>query len=81
MEQVALAERLRQHKGEEQLRWMTQSWLAALYLSCPSAELPVLHCPNATAVAAFEKAVLRGDIWWHAFPHNGELGQFALVCA
>lgn len=29
-------------------------------------------CPNASALAAFEAAVRRGDITWHAFPHNGE---------
>lgn len=31
-----------------------------------------LHCPNATALAAFEAAVKRNDIGWHAFPHNAE---------
>lgn len=30
-------------------------------------------CPNATAIAAFEAAVRRGDITWHAFPFNAEL--------
>ena len=47
----------------------------AVYLDCPAikAELPVLHCPNASAVASFKAAVRRGDIWWHAFPHNAEL--------
>ena len=55
---------------------MTQSWLVALYLDCSaiaSESLPELHCPNATAVASFEAAIWRGDIWWHAFPHNAEL--------
>jgi len=31
-----------------------------------------LVCPNASALAAFETAVTRGDITWHAFPHNAE---------
>ena len=72
---VALAAELRARGGEERLRWMTQSWLVAIYLDCPAikAELPVLHCPNASAVASVEAAVRRGDIWWHAFPHNAEL--------
>lgn len=70
---VALSSELRRAGDEKRLRWMTQSWLVALYLDCPRAELPVLHCPNASAVADFEAAVHRGDIWWHAFPHNAEL--------
>jgi hypothetical protein len=52
---------------------MTQSWLVGLYLDCPQDLLPVLHCPNASAIAEFEAAVKMGDIWWHAFPHNAEL--------
>ena len=72
---VALARELRSHGGAERLRWMTQSWLVALYLDCDKVQhlLPVLHCPDAAAVAAFEAAVRRGDVWWHAFPHNAEL--------
>ena len=72
---VALAAELRARGGEERLRWMTQSWLVALYLDCSAIkrELPELHCPNATAVASFEAAIRRGDVWWHAFPHNAEL--------
>ena len=27
-----------------------------------------LHCPNASALAAFKAAIQRGDITWHAFP-------------
>ena len=52
---------------------MTQSWLVALYLDCPTATLPSLHCPTASAIQGFEQAVRQGDIWWHAFPHNAEL--------
>ena len=39
----------------------------------------MLHCPNASSVAAFEAAVRRGDIWWHAFPHNAELAAADVV--
>ena len=31
-----------------------------------------LHCPNASAVAAFKAALRRGDIFLHGFPHDGE---------
>ena len=61
---VRLAAELRSQGGEERLRWMTQSWLVALYLECPKHLLPFLNCPNASAVAAFEQAARRGDIWW-----------------
>jgi len=33
---------------------------------------PLLHCPNASAVAAFKAALRRGDIFLHGFPHDGE---------
>ena len=61
---VRLAAERRSQGGEERLRWMTQSWLVALYLECPKHLLPFLHCPNASAVSAFEQAARRGDIWW-----------------
>lgn len=70
--------------------YMTQAWLVSLYLDCAHAGLnawpeaafkhgytgPVLHCPNASSVAAFKAAMSRGDIFMHAFPHNGEAGYY-----
>jgi hypothetical protein len=50
---------------------MTQSYVVSLYLDCPVRV--GLHCPSAAAVEAFRAAVRRGDIWWHALPHNAEL--------
>ena len=32
--------------------------------------------PQATAVAAFKAALKRGDIFIHAFPHDGEASYF-----
>ena len=32
-----------------------------------------LHCPNASTVAEVRGAVARGDIFFHAFPHNAEV--------
>ncbi len=43
----------------------------ALFLDCPPA-LGV-RCPDAAAVADFERAVRDGDITWHAFPHNAQI--------
>ena len=71
--------------------YMTQSWVASLYLDCHNAGMylwpeigapasgtprPSLHCPNASSVAAFKDALKRGDIFFHAFAHNGEASTY-----
>ena len=61
-------------------RWMTQSWLVSAYRHCNTTKVnrggPALPsdvtCPTASELTAFEAAVRRGDIGWHAFPFNGE---------
>lgn len=58
--------------GDEQLKFMTQSWIVSMYLNCPP-NVPGLVCPSPAAVANFTDAVKRGFITWHAFPHNAEL--------
>ncbi len=35
-----------------------------------------LNCPNATSLEAFNAAVARGDITYHAFPFNSELEMY-----
>ena len=70
-------------------RHMTQSWVLSLFFDCenggmlswagsgwPAAGLPVLHCPNATTIAEVRGALKRGDIFMHAFPHNGEASTY-----
>jgi len=37
---------------------------------------PVLHCPNASAMAEVRGALQRGDIFFQAFPHDGEASAF-----
>lgn len=32
-----------------------------------------LHCPDAQAVSNLEAAIARGDLYWHAFPHNAQV--------
>ena len=67
-------------KGARPYKWMTQSWLVSAYRNCAQTNINMhgpgfpseLHCPNATALAAFEAAVRLGDISWHAFPFNAE---------
>ena len=48
---------------------------ARSYLDCPLRD--GLYCPTAAEVTAFRDAVFRGDIWWHAFPHNAELATMS----
>ena len=65
-------------------KWMTQSWLVSAYRHCNATtvnrfgrgEASDLVCPSAAELAAFEAAVRRGDITWHAFPHNAEPEMF-----
>jgi hypothetical protein len=68
--------------------WMTHSWLASIYVNCTqlglsyrrkvAAALPGnrtiedVHCPNEDQLAVFRAAVRRGDIGWHAYPHNAQ---------
>lgn len=55
---IALAEELRERKGEERFVWTTGSWLIYEYL----------EQADATQRRRMEKAILAGDIAWHAWP-------------
>ncbi|EFN51908.1 hypothetical protein CHLNCDRAFT_54763 [Chlorella variabilis] len=69
---VRVARQLRQRPGgTERLVFLTHSWLVSLFLDCPTHI--GLVCPNATTVADFKAAVHRGDITWHALPHNAQV--------
>jgi hypothetical protein len=67
-------------KGGNPYKWMTQSWLVSAFLHCNDTKVNIhgpkypndLQCPNASSLAAFEAAVKRKDIVWHAFPFNAE---------
>ena len=72
---AATANELRERGGPERLRYMTHAWLVNLYLHCPPRQ--GLACPSAAALSSFRAAVQRGDIWWHAMPHNAELATMA----
>ena len=76
---IATADAARRRKQRPDRR-MTQSWLVDAFRNCertkinrggPSLPSDVI-CPNATAVAAFEDAIKRGDVGYHAFPFNAE---------
>ena len=76
---IAVANEVRAQKGKP-YKWMTQSWLVDVYRNCNATRVNTLgpkypsdlKCPNASAIQAFEEAVKRGDINWHAFPFNAE---------
>eukprot|EP01043_Picozoa_sp_COSAG02_P041429 COSAG02_NODE_3433_length_6750_cov_29.777477_3_plen_925_part_00 len=72
---VATSAELRQRGGPERLRYMTHAYIVDLYLNCPPRR--GLRCPPLSAVEAFTAAAKRGDIWWHAMPHNAELATMA----
>lgn len=69
-------------------RPQTQPWVVAFFMDCidtgmrdwrnPEGGLgpEIIQCPNATVVAKFKAAVQRGDIFWHAFPHNAQPGTY-----
>jgi hypothetical protein len=67
--------------------WMTQSWIVSLFLNCEDAHYNawdgsgrnLLHCPNATAVSRFKRAVKLGDIFWHAASTDQEAEFFPNV--
>jgi hypothetical protein len=69
-------------------RHMTQPFVLSLFFDCENAGLrswpgsgwpddtPVLHCPNASTIAAVRGAIQRGDIFYHGFPHNAQASAF-----
>jgi hypothetical protein len=70
--------------------FMTQPWIASLYLDCDRAGMyfwpqlgggveagaPSLHCPNASALTAFRVALRSGDIYFHGYAHNTEASTY-----
>lgn len=62
------------------MRYMADSWVLDVFRNCPKDFPSVgppwdptgLICPNASLTDHVASAVKRGDIWMHAFPHNGQ---------
>lgn len=59
---------LRKLGGPERYRYLTHSFLVSLFLDCPSHI--GISCPSSEDVATIKAAAHRGDIVWHALPHN-----------
>ena len=69
--------------------YMTQPWVLSFFMDCDTnsgmkewrnAECglgpEIIQCPNATTKAKLTAAIQRGDIFWHAFPHNAQPGTY-----
>ena len=62
---------LREEGSEDAFVYTTKGWLVSMMMDCPAGF--GFECPDAAAVADFERAVADGDITWHAFPFNTEM--------
>ena len=82
---AALANDLR--KTKYGFTYMTHPYVVAFLLDCEESGLTnwregkmhgknLLQCPNSTTIQQFKDAVRRGDVWWHAFPHNPMPGLY-----
>jgi hypothetical protein len=63
--------------GAPRFKYMTQAYIASYFLNCTTEypRVPLgnpLKCPNASQLETFTKAIEKGDVFWHAFPHNAE---------
>lgn len=89
LDAVALSNATRNGSGLPRYRHMVQPWLLALLFDCERAGMrawpgsgwspidsPTLHCPNSSTVAEVRAALQRGDLFFHAFPHDGEASAF-----
>eukprot|EP00928_Gymnodinium_smaydae_P036212 TRINITY_DN25336_c0_g1_i1.p1 TRINITY_DN25336_c0_g1~~TRINITY_DN25336_c0_g1_i1.p1 ORF type:complete len:743 (-),score=75.20 TRINITY_DN25336_c0_g1_i1:191-2419(-) len=56
---------------DDRLNFMFQSWVLDLYFDCPHGM--GLHCPSEANMQLVRGAIQKGDITWHAFPHNAQL--------
>lgn len=69
-EAISTADELVKSGRKERLVFTTHAYLVYLYLNCPPNM--GIHCPNASSVNRFLKAVSEGVIVWHAFPFNSQ---------
>jgi hypothetical protein len=68
---IRLGEYLRVREVQDKHVYTTHSWLASLYLSCPSGM--GLHCPSEAQKREFCEAARNGTVTWTAFPFNAQL--------
>ena len=82
---AALATKLR--NTTTKFTYMTQPFIVSFFMDCLESGLTnwrdgtehgtlLLECPSKETMDLFHAAVLRGDIWWHAFPHNPMPGLY-----
>eukprot|EP00698_Gefionella_okellyi_P007992 TRINITY_DN1960_c0_g1_i5.p1 TRINITY_DN1960_c0_g1~~TRINITY_DN1960_c0_g1_i5.p1 ORF type:complete len:711 (-),score=103.27 TRINITY_DN1960_c0_g1_i5:35-2167(-) len=71
---IVTAEELRARGGSERLIYTSHAYLISLFLDCDQVKMAPLNltCPSSLQKAVLEAAIVRGDIAYHAFPHNSE---------
>ena len=73
-------------RSNDTFSYMTHSWVLAFFFDCeasglldfrpPHEGMPLLRCPNASAIAAMRAAIARREIHFHAFPHSANPGLY-----
>ena len=73
---LKIADELRQRKFPNgwALRFMAQSYYISFALDCPS---HAIACPSLAVQQRLREGIRRGDVTWHAYPHNAELGNIS----
>jgi hypothetical protein len=66
--QIQLARWFERHGDGDGFRYLTHSWLIALFFDCP-ARVGVT-CPSAEDKQELSDAIKQGVIYWHAAPFN-----------
>ena len=71
-----LSQALRDKGSGASYKFLAHAWLVGLFVECtptfPHLPLEGLDCPSPQRLEAFDRAVKRGDIVWHAFPFDAQ---------
>jgi len=65
--------------------YTTHAWLVHGFLYCAQIAWPKINsnytvqCPNASSISSLRAAIQNGDITWHAFPFNNQIGTMSAV--
>ena len=72
--------------SKDTFSYMTHAWVLAFFMDCegsgfaefrpPHEGMPLLRCPNSSAISALKAAIERRHIHFHAFPHSANPGLF-----
>lgn len=79
---IRLAQEMRTKSSKDRFAYTMHPWILSLYVDCDPYTIRddcplnkgTLRCPSTAQVAAFDDAVLRGDILWASSPMNLDPG-------